>query len=111
MPTHEKRKVARVPLHEQYRSLRFLETRPLVVKMLVRLLEKRWAKQEAESSASRKEKVQRLIAEQETCLTSVRAASYLRREDYMRDLSQITGELHRLRQELSALERGRLPGV
>ena len=61
--------------------------------------------------ARRKEKVQRLIAEQETRLASVRAASYLRREDYMRDLSQTMGRLRRLKQEFLALEGGRLPGV
>ncbi len=61
--------------------------------------------------ARRKEKVLRLIAEQETRLASVRATTYPRREDYLNDLSRVTGRLHRLRHELLALERGQLPGV
>ena len=60
--------------------------------------------------AQRKERVQRLIAEQEARLASIRLAAYLRRGDYMRDLSRALNKLHRLRQELAALEAGRLPG-
>jgi hypothetical protein len=60
--------------------------------------------------ARRKERLQRLIAEQEARVASVRAATYLRRENYMRDLSRAMGKLHWLKQELSALEAGWLPG-
>ncbi|MDP2856631.1 MAG: hypothetical protein Q8P50_01470 [Bacillota bacterium] len=60
--------------------------------------------------AWRKERVQRLIAEQEARLASIRLAAYLRRGDCIRDLSRALGKLQRLRQELAALEEGRLPG-
>jgi len=61
--------------------------------------------------ARRKERVQRLIAEQETRLTSIRLATYLRRGDHMRDQGRALAKLHRLRQELATLEADRLPGV
>lgn len=59
-----------------------------------------------EQRARRKERVQRLIAEQEARLASIRLATYLRRGGYAQDQGRALGKLHRLRQELAALEAG-----
>lgn len=60
--------------------------------------------------ARRREKVRRLIEEQETRLASLEAASFLRREDYMQAVNKVRQKLYRLEQELAALDDGRLPG-
>lgn len=60
--------------------------------------------------ARRKEKVRRLIGEQEANLAVLDSADYPRREDYLRALHLARGKLHRLQRELLALEAGRLPG-
>ncbi|MDO9535517.1 MAG: hypothetical protein Q7J85_09365 [Bacillota bacterium] len=58
--------------------------------------------------ARRKEKVQRLIGEQETILTALDSLTFLRQQDYLRALSLARNKLHRLKQELLVLESGRL---
>ena len=60
--------------------------------------------------ARRKEKVRRLIGEQEANLAVLDAADYPRREDYLRALHLARGKLRWLKRELLALEAGRLPG-
>jgi len=61
--------------------------------------------------ARRKERVQRLIAEQETRLAAVGLVIYARRKDCIRNLSWTLDKLHRLRQELSALKAARCPDL
>ena len=60
--------------------------------------------------ARRKEKVRRLIGEQEANLAVLDSADYPRREDYLRALHLTRGKLHQLKREFLALEAGRLPG-
>jgi hypothetical protein len=60
--------------------------------------------------ARRKEKVQRLIEEQEANLTTLDLMTDRPRQDYLRALSLARNKLHRLKQELSVLESGRLLG-
>jgi hypothetical protein len=60
--------------------------------------------------ARRKEKVQRLIEEQEANLTTLDPMTDRPRQDYLRALSLARNKLHRLKQELSVLESGRLLG-
>ena len=59
----------------------------------------------------RKEKVQRLIDEQEAYLSTLDPNNFQRRQDYLRALSQAHNKLHRLKQEQLALEAGQLPGT
>ncbi len=54
----------------------------------------------------RKEKVLRMIGEQEALLIALEAVIFLRREDYRSAQEQIRGKLYRLQQELQALESG-----
>lgn len=54
----------------------------------------------------RKEKVLRMIGEQEALLIALEAVIFLRREDYRGAQEQIRGKLYRLQQELQALESG-----
>jgi hypothetical protein len=56
----------------------------------------------------RKERVQRLIKEQEAYLTTLDSATYKRRQEYFQALSTGRKKLHQLKQELSVLESGRL---
>ena len=56
--------------------------------------------------ARRKEKVQRMIGEQENRLTALDSVTYLRQEDYQRALRHVRNKLYRLKQELQALESG-----
>lgn len=58
--------------------------------------------------ARRKEKVQRLIVEQEAFLTTIDPMVYRHRQDYLRALSSGRNKLHRLKQELLVLESGQL---
>ena len=60
--------------------------------------------------ARRKEKVQRLIMEQEARLETLDLAAFPHQRDYLRAVSTSRRKLHRLERELSALEDGRLPG-
>ncbi len=60
--------------------------------------------------ARRKEKVQRLIREQEARLTALDSATFLRQQDYTQATSLVRKKLYSLEQELAALEAGRLPG-
>ena len=59
----------------------------------------------------RKEKVQRLIGEQETRLAALDSATFIRQQDYMEAKGKVRKKLQRLEQELSALEAGQLPGA
>ncbi|OPL09771.1 MAG: hypothetical protein AVO34_04975 [Firmicutes bacterium ML8_F2] len=61
--------------------------------------------------ARRKEKVQRLIGQQEAYLSALDPVNYRRRRDYLRVLSQSRNKLNRLKRELLALEAGQLPGA
>ena len=56
--------------------------------------------------ARRKEKVQRMIGEQESLLVALDSVIFLRQEDYRSALDQVKGKLYRLKQELQALESG-----
>lgn len=58
--------------------------------------------------ARRKEKVQRMIGEQETRLTALDSVTYLRQEDNLRALRLVRNKLYHLKQELQALESGML---
>jgi len=60
--------------------------------------------------ARRKEKVQRLIEEQEANLTTLDPMTDQPRQDYLHALSLARNKLYRLKQELSVLESGRLLG-
>lgn len=59
----------------------------------------------------RKEKVQRLIAEQQARLAALDAATFLRQQDYFQAKNTVRTKLHRLEQELSLLDAGQLPGA
>jgi len=61
--------------------------------------------------ARRKEKVQRMISEQETRLAALDSAIFLRQEDYQKAVSIVRKKIYRLEHELSALEAGYLPGA
>ncbi len=61
--------------------------------------------------ARRKEKVQRLIGEQETRLAALDSATFLRQQDHIQAKNSVRKKLHRLEQELSTLEAGKLPGA
>ncbi len=54
----------------------------------------------------RKEKVQRLIEEQEAYLATMDSAIFKRRQDYFQALSAGQKKLYRLKQELLVLESG-----
>ena len=56
--------------------------------------------------ARRKEKVQRMIGEQETRISALNSVAFLRQEDYRRALDNAMNKLYRLQQELQALEAG-----
>jgi hypothetical protein len=56
----------------------------------------------------RKEKVLRLIEEQEANLAVLNPATYDNRQDYFQTLSAGRKKLHQLKQELTVLESGRL---
>jgi hypothetical protein len=56
----------------------------------------------------RKERVQRLIEEQEAHLAALNPANFQHRQDYFQALSTGRNKLSRLKQELSVLESGRL---
>lgn len=58
--------------------------------------------------ARRKEKVQRMIGEQETRISALNSVTFLRQEDCRRALDQARNKLYRLKQELQALESGNL---
>ncbi len=60
--------------------------------------------------ARRKEKVQRMIRQQEARLAALDAATFLRQQDYIQATSLVRKKLYSLEQELAALEAGRLPG-
>ena len=57
-------------------------------------------------NARRKEKVQRMIGEQETRISALNSVAFLRQEDYRRALDHAMNKLYRLQQELQALEAG-----
>lgn len=61
--------------------------------------------------ARRKEKVGRLIEQQEAYLSALAPDNYRRRQDYLRALSQVRNKLNRLKREQLALEAGQLPGA
>lgn len=61
-----------------------------------------------ERIARRKDKVQKLIKEQEAYLAALDSAIFKRRQDYFQALSTGQNKLHRLKQELLVLESGRL---
>jgi hypothetical protein len=61
-----------------------------------------------ERIAWRKEKVLRLIEEQEPHLAALNPANFQRRQDYFQALSTDRNKLSRLKQELSVLKSGRL---
>ncbi|MDO9536446.1 MAG: hypothetical protein Q7J85_14230 [Bacillota bacterium] len=61
--------------------------------------------------ARRKDKVQRMIKEQEARLAALDSAIFLRQKDYQNAVSIVRKKLYRLEQELSALEAGNLPGA
>ena len=56
----------------------------------------------------RKEKVQRMIKEQESRLDALDEASFLHHEDYLEARSAALKKLDRLKKELSGLESGYL---
>jgi hypothetical protein len=56
----------------------------------------------------RKEKVQRLIEEQEAILATLDSVNYQHQQDYHRALGLVRNKLYQLRQELSVLDSGRL---
>ena len=58
----------------------------------------------------RMEKVRKLIQEQEDRLANLEPENYERHQDYLHVLSQYNNKLQRLKQELLALEAGKLPG-
>ena len=61
--------------------------------------------------ARRKEKVQRLIRDQEARLAALDSSTFLRHKDYLQAMSIVRNKLYRLEQELLALEAGHLHGV
>lgn len=58
----------------------------------------------------RKEKVRRLIGDQEVKVAAIKPEDYRRHQDYLRAKSLAVNTLRRLKRELLALEDGRLPG-
>ena len=60
--------------------------------------------------ARRKEKVQRLIREQDAHLETLDLAAFPHQRDYLRAVRKSRSKLHRLERELSSLEDGHLPG-
>jgi hypothetical protein len=58
--------------------------------------------------ARRKEKVQRMIDEQEAILITLDSSTYRHQQDYLRALGLIRNKLYRLKQELLVLESGHL---
>ncbi len=61
--------------------------------------------------ARRKEKVQRLIEQQEAYLATLDPDNYQHRQDYLRVLSQSRKKFNQLKWELLALKDGNLPGA
>ena len=61
--------------------------------------------------ARRKEKVERMIQEQEAYLDELDPSTFHYRLDYLQAVSAGRRKLSRLEQEMSALESGRLPGM
>ena len=60
--------------------------------------------------ARRKEKVQRLLREQETYLAALVPSSFLCYKNYLQAMSTARKKLHRLKQELLVLGAGHLHG-
>lgn len=58
----------------------------------------------------RKEKVQRMIKEQEAHLAALDSVTFLRQEDQHKAVAPAFNKLNRLKLELQILESGRLPG-
>ena len=58
--------------------------------------------------ANRKEKVIKLIAQQEVEIISIDPAAYQNYKDYLHDMSLAINKLNRLKQELEILKSGRL---
>ena len=61
-----------------------------------------------ERIARRKDKVQRLIGEQEAHLAALDSATFLHKQDYYKAASAVRKRLYHLEQELLVLESGRL---
>ncbi len=59
----------------------------------------------------RKEKVQRLIEEQETRLQALEDVTFLRQEDYLKAKTRVQNKLFRLKKEMQLLDGGKLPGI
>ena len=60
--------------------------------------------------ARRKEKVERLIHEQEARLAALEEAAFLRQQDYHEAKNSAKKKLYRLEKELTLLNEGYLPG-
>ena len=58
----------------------------------------------------RKEKVRRMIREQEARLAALDSVTFLRQEDQRKTVAPVLNKLNRLKQELQILDSGRLPG-
>ena len=58
--------------------------------------------------ARRKEKVKRMIDEQEAILATLDSANYQHRQDYLRAVGLVRNKLYRMKQELLVLESGHL---
>ena len=58
--------------------------------------------------ANRKEKVEKMIAQQEAEIDSIDLATYQHYKDYLHDMSLAVHKLNKLKQELVILESGRL---
>ena len=58
--------------------------------------------------ANRKEKVEKMIAQQEAEIISIDSASYQHYKDYLHDMSMAVHKLNRLKQELEILKSGSL---
>ncbi len=58
----------------------------------------------------RKEKVLRMIREQEARLAALDSVTYLRQEDHRKAVVPAYNKLNKLKLELQILESGRLPG-
>ncbi len=56
----------------------------------------------------RKEKILRLVGEQEAILATLDPMAYRHRQDYLRALGLVRNKLYRLKQELLVLESGRI---
>lgn len=61
--------------------------------------------------ARRKQKVQRLINEQNARRAALNSVTFLRRQDYWRAVHKIQARLYQLRRELQALDAGLLTGL